>query len=168
MVVCCPPYFHAPAEDFMKIPLFAAALAGLALATAFAQSPMDGLKSKMKPGMYAYKMEMEMPGMPAGAARQPFTFQHCVTPHDMEKGQLGKGREGKGPENCEMQNFKMSGNTASYRMVCKGENPMTADNEITFVSDGFNMNMRMAMDRGGQKMSMTQHMEGRYLGPCTK
>jgi hypothetical protein len=60
----------------------------------------------------------------------------------------------------------MSGNTATYKMVCKGEAAMTADNKITFVPDGFNMTMQMAMERSGQKMNMTQNMEGRYLGPC--
>jgi len=147
--------------------LLAAALAATA---AHAQSPMDAMKGKMKAGMYAYKMDMDMgqmPGMPAGTGRQSFNMQHCVTPQDIEKGQIGKGRDDRGPQNCEIQDFKMSGNTATYRMVCKGEGAMTADNKITFVSDGFNMTMKMAMDRGGQKMNMTQNMEGRYIGPCT-
>ena len=43
---------------------------------------------------------------------------------------------------------------------------MSTDNKITFTGEGFNMDMKMAMDEGGKKMDMTQHMEGRYLGPC--
>ena len=27
---------------------------------------------------------------------------------------------------------------------------------------------KMAMNQGGRMMNMTQHMEARYLGPCTK
>ena len=151
----------------MKIACFLAA--ALAVTAAHAQNPAEAMKGKMKAGMYAYKMEMDMgqvPGMPAGMGKQTMNMQHCVTPQDIERGQVGKGRDGKTNANCEMKDFKMSGNTATYRMVCKGEAAMTADTKITFVSDGFNMNMKMAMDQGGRKMNMTQNMEGRYLGPC--
>ena len=143
----------------------------LAATTAIAQGTMSAMKGKMKDGLYAYKMEMDMgqvPGAPKGMGKQTMNFQHCVTPQDIEKGELGKGREDRKPANCEMKDFKMSGNTASYKMVCKGENAMTADNTITFVPDGYKMVMKMAMDHGGQKMNMTQNMEAKYLGPCKK
>ena len=143
----------------------------LAATTAVAQSPMNAMKGKMKDGLYSYKMEMDMgqmPGMPAGMGKQTMNFQNCITPQDIEKGELGKGREDRKPANCEMKDFKMSGNTASYKMVCKGETAMTADNTITFVPDGYKMVMKMAMDQGGQKMNMTQNMEAKYLGPCKK
>jgi hypothetical protein len=162
-----PVIFHYLPGIPMKTALAVAAI--LAATTAHAQNPADALKGKMKPGMYAYKMDMDMgqmPGMPAGMGKQSFNMQHCVTPKDIESGQLGKRGDGKGPENCAIQDFRMSGNTATYRMVCKGEGAMTADNQITFVSDGFNMVMKMAMEQGGRKMNMTQNMEGRYLGPC--
>ena len=45
---------------------------------------------------------------------------------------------------------------------------MTADNKITFASDGYKMDMKMAMNQGGRPMNMTQHMEARYVGPCSK
>jgi hypothetical protein len=79
---------------------------------------------------------------------------------------MGKGRDGKMPENCEIKNFKMAGNTASYTMICKGGPDMIADNTITFREGGYTMDMKMQMDRGGQAMNMKQHMEGKYLGPC--
>lgn len=136
---------------------------------AFAQSPAEAMKGKMKPGLYAYKMEMDMgqvPGAPAGAGKQTLNMQQCVTDKDIEGGQLGKG--GDMPKNCQMKDFKMSGNTASYKMACKGEFEMNADTDITFVPDGFRMNMKMQMAQGGQKMNMTQKMEGKYLGACPK
>ncbi len=153
----------------MKTAAVFAAIAALAATAATAQSPMDAMRGKMKEGMYNYKMEMDMgqvPGMPPGMGRNSFSFQHCVTKKDIESGQIGKGRENRGPQNCEMKDFRMSGNTATYRMECKGEHPMVADNKVTFVSDGFLMDMNMSMDHGGQRMNMKQHMEGKYLGPC--
>jgi len=148
-----------------------AAAVCLALATGAAANPFGQFKGKMKEGLYEYKMEMDMgqvPGMPPGMGKQSMTFQKCLTPQDIEKGQMGRGggRDGNMPENCEITNFKMSGNTASYTMACKPPNEMTTDNKITFADDGFKMDMKMAMNQGGRMMNMNQRMEGRLLGPC--
>jgi hypothetical protein len=69
----------------------------------------------------------------------------------------------------------MSGDTATYVKDCKGspggKGPpmdMTADNRITFRDGGYVMDMKMAMNQGGQPMNMTQHIEGRYIGSCEK
>jgi hypothetical protein len=154
----------------MKPAAVIAICALLATPAALAQSPADAMKGKMKPGMYSYKMEMDMgqvPGAPPGMGKQTMNMQHCLTDKDIADGQVGRGRD-QGPKNCEMKDFRMSGSTATYKMVCKGEFEMVADNTIHFVPDGFNMNMKMQMDRGGQKMNMTQNMEAKYLGACTK
>ena len=161
----------------MKIRFTAAivAIAAFALPSA-ALAQFEQFKGKMKEGLYEYKMDMDMgqvPGMPPGMGKQSHTMQHCVTAQDIEKGTMGKGGQGKMPENCEVKDFKMNGNTATYRTVCKGSKDgkgppmdMTADNKITFRDNGYTMDMKMAMDQGGHMMNMNQHMEGKYLGPC--
>lgn len=146
-----------------------AAAACAVFATAALAGPFDQFKGKMKEGMYEYKMTMDMgavPGLPPGMGKQNFSFQRCVTPKDVEEGAFSKGRDGKGMDNCEVKDFNMSGNTATYKMECKGEGQMKADNKITFLPNGFDMDMKMSMVRNGQPMNMTQHMEGRNLGPC--
>jgi hypothetical protein len=148
--------------------LLAAACTAAVSAAALAAGPFDQFKDRMKAGQYEMKMEMEMPGMPAGVGKQNMTFMHCVTPEDIENGKVGRGRDGKSPENCEIKNFKMSGNTATYQMVCTGKPDMTADNKITFADNGYKMDMKATMNQGGQVMNMTQHMESRYVGPCKK
>ena len=150
--------------------LLAAAFAA-AFSAAVIAGPFDGFKGKMKDGLYEYKMEMDMgqmPGMPPGMGKQAHTFQNCVTQKDIEDGGFGKSRDRNQPENCEIKDMKMSGNTATYTMECKGNPAMKADNKITFTGDGFNMDMKMAMNQGGQVMNMTQRMEGRHIGPCKK
>lgn len=150
----------------MKITHLVAASAAL-FATAAAAGPFDQMKGKMKEGLYETKMQMEMPGMPQGMGKQTMTFQNCVTNKDIESGQVGK-QDGNMPKDCEVRNFRMSGNTASYTTVCKGDMKMTADTTIHFSDSGYRMNMKMAMDQGGQTMNMTQNMEARYVGPCKK
>jgi hypothetical protein len=138
---------------------------------AFAQSPFEGFKGKMKEGLYDYKMEMDMgniPGLPPGMGKQSFNVQNCVTSQDIDKGTFGRGRDGKMPENCEVRDFKMSGNSATYTTECKGNPPVKADNKITFVGDGFDMDMKMAMNQGGQVMNVNQKIHARHVGPCKK
>ena len=154
-----------------KITLAAAISCALATTLAFA-GPFDAFKGKMKEGMYETKVEMDMgqiPGAPPGMGKQTHTHQHCVTAADIEKGgAMGKGRDGKGPnESCEVKNMNVSGNTATYTMTCT-KPKMTADNKITFTPTGYVMDMTMSMDQGGKPMNMTQHMESKLIGPCTK
>jgi len=148
-----------------------ACAAALTTAAGAADNPLSALKGKMKPGLYDYKMEMDMgqmQGMPPGMGKQTMNMQHCVKQEDIESGGFTKGRDGKGMENCKVDNFKMSGSTASYTMVCKGGPDMTADNVITFMGDGYKMDMKMAMaaQQGRPAMNMTQHMEAKYIGAC--
>jgi hypothetical protein len=147
--------------------LFAACLAFSA--GALAATPAEQLKGKVKEGLYENTMEMDMsgvPGMPKGMGVQKHTGTVCVTAQDIEKGMAPKapGREGSG--DCEIQDFKMSGNKASYKMVCKGT--MTADANMTFIDNGYDMDLKMAMNQGGQVMNMTQKIQSRYKGPCKK
>ena len=148
-----------------------AAMAAYAVGAAAADNLFSQFKGKMKPGMYEYKMDMDMgqiPGMPAGMpTKHSMTFQKCLTQQEIDKGQMGRGagRDGKAPENCDVSDFKMSGNTATYTMTCT-KPKMSAENKIMFAADGFKMDMKMAMDQGGHMMNMNQHMEGKYLGDC--
>ena len=147
-----------------------AAAACAALATAALAGPFDQFKGKMKEGMYEYKMTMDMGAVP-GHARRGWASRisrssAASRPRTSRKAPSARAATARATENCEVKDFKMSGNTATYRMECKGEGQMKADNKITFLPNGFDMDMKMSMVRNGQPMNMTQHMEGRNLGPC--
>jgi hypothetical protein len=147
----------------MKHIAFAAAALFSCCGVAVAAGPFDQFKGKMKEGLYEYKMDIDMPGMPGGMGKHSQTIQHCVTPKDLESGNFQKGAQQK---DCDFQDVKFSGNNASYKMVCKGQNPMTADVKMTFRDNGFTSDMNMTMNQGGQQMTMKQHMDGKYLGAC--
>ena len=147
--------------------LLAACLA--AASTVALAGPFDGMKGKVKEGLYEMKMEMDMsgiPGMPKGMGSRTTTMTHCVTAKDIDDGKVARpsGREGGG--DCEIKDFKMSGNTASYQMVCKGASQMTADAKMTFMDNGYDMDMKMAMNQGGQVMNMNQKIQSRRIGDC--
>lgn len=147
-----------------KIALAAACM--LAAPLAFA-GPFDAFKGKMKPGLYENKIEMDMgnvPGMPPGMGKQSTTHQHCVTEKDIEDGGIGKGTARNKDGECKIEDVKSSGNSVTYKMVCpKGT---TGETRMTFTGNGYVSDTTMNIDQGGQKMTMKQHMEGKYLGAC--
>lgn len=133
---------------------------------------LSWFKGKAKAGMYEYKTEMEMsgvPGMPPGMGKQNVTMQHCITQEDIDKGQMSKGRDGRSND-CQIKNMQTSGSSASYTMACETPRHMTADVKIAFAGDGYHMDMKMNMTepKNGQAMNMTQHLDAKYLGACTK
>jgi hypothetical protein len=142
--------------------------AALAITPALAQGDMKAFTSRIKPGLYEYRMEMDMgavPGAPKGMGKQTMTVQHCLTAKDIEDGQLGR-KDPNSKVDCKITDMKMSGNTANYRFVCKGDMQMTSDNTVIFVSDGYKMQSKMSMTHGGQTMNMTHNSQAKYLGPC--
>lgn len=137
-----------------------AAVLSMCCGAAIAAGPMD-FKGKLKEGQYEYKTDMEIPGM----GRQSSTSQGCVTAKDIEGGDLAKpDKESK----CELKDMKSSGNTTTYKMVCGGEAPMTADAKMVFRDGGYTSDLDMSMKQGGQAMNMKQHIDARYIGPCRK
>ncbi len=154
-----------------------AGAACLSLFAAAADNPSDAFKTRIKPGMYSYEMTMDMgamPGMPPGMAKQNHTFQHCVTPEEISRGEIGKGGRGM-PENCEMKNFTSGGNMMDYTLACKpsttGTGPhggMQSHNHMTFDNSGYVMDMDMQGGGGpsGQPMHMKQHVVAKFLGDC--
>ena len=153
----------------MSSKIVLAACLATASTVAFA-GPFDAMKGKVKEGQYETTMETDMsgiPGMPKGMGTQKTSHSHCVTAKDIDEGTMARPSSKDGGD-CEIKDFKMSGNTASYTMVCKGATAMTADARMTFVDNGYNMDMKMAMNQGGQVMNMTQKIQSRYTGPCKK
>jgi len=150
-----------------RILLAAAIACAIALPAAAQDNPFAAFKGKIKEGNWEYKMQMEgVPGMPPGMKMPEHTFQHCITPQDVEKGGVGS-KDGKMPDGCTVKNMKMSGNTASYTMECTKDPKMTVDANMTFGDGTFTMKQKMAMNQNGQVMNMNQTMTGKYLGPCT-
>jgi hypothetical protein len=146
-----------------KIALAAACALAAPLALA---GPFDAFKGQMKPGLYESKVDMDMTGMaglPPGMGKQTMTHQHCITQKDIDEGGIAKDRGRKGEGDCEIKDVKVSGNTATYKMVCP---KMTGDAKINFTGNGYQMDMVSTMDQGGHKMTMKHHSESKYLGAC--
>ncbi|GAB4247267.1 MAG: hypothetical protein OHK0028_24550 [Deltaproteobacteria bacterium] len=113
---------------------------------------------------------MSMPGMTSKVT-------HCLTREDPVPASEKE-------KDCRMEKMKVSGNTVSWRVVCKdGE----GEGEITYRGTSYKGTFRMKTTGGGEgtkrrpsrrraaegtdddgPMTMTMKLSGKYLGPCPK
>ena len=139
-----------------RILLATAAACALQLHAAQA-GPLDGLKAKVKPGLYDIALQVETPGEKPQAA----SMKHCTTERDLDKGVLfGDGDAG---SSCEVKGVAMSGDSASYSVVCKGKPVLATDHKLTFGGGGFRA---VSTTRSDGKAIMTTKAEAKYAGPC--
>ena len=141
----------------MRFLLASAVLATLISQDAHAAAP------NMREGMWEITAKMDMPGMPAGMP--PQVMRQCLTQKDAENPQkLAQG--GPGAERCQISNYQLKGNTASWDMACKGPEEMTGTGTFTFNGDSYTGMTRMSMKSGGQTHNMTMQHSGKRIGDC--
>ena len=134
------------------------ALLGLSIA-AFAQSVR-------RDGKWEIKMEMDMPGMPAGMP--PITTTSCITPEeaaDPQKMAPPMGRGGRGAGNCTVSDYKVDGHKVTYSVKCEGQQPMSGKGEFIYEADSYTGQMVMEMSGRG---TMTMKHSAKRLGDCIK
>jgi hypothetical protein len=138
----------------------------LMLAAALVAVHSHAAAPNMQDGLWEITMKMELPGMPAGP--KPQTVQQCITKKDLEDPR--KTTPGNDPKDdrCQVTDYKMQGNTATWNMACKGEGAMSGSGTITYSGTSYTGTNRMTVTHGGQPQSMTMHYSGRRLGDCKK
>jgi hypothetical protein len=119
----------------------------------------------IKDGLWEVTTTVDMGGGPG--ARPPQTMQHCVTPQDVkDPAGIGRGMDKSGQ--CQVTDHKVTGNTASWKLTCKGEGAMSGTGTATYGGTTYTMTSKTTMTHGGQTMNMTVTQSGKYLGPCKK
>lgn len=122
-----------------------------------------------KPGMYDYKMTMEMSGLPGvGTMKMPPTsFKKCVTQKDVDEGRQMMSDPKEGGFKCKMTSFSSKGSSGQYTQVCEGP-----DMKMTVVG-GFEQKgevqvhtSKTAMQGKGMNTNSNNVMEIRRLGDC--
>ena len=125
--------------------------------TALAQS-----QSPMREGNWEATTKINMPGMPT--EMPPMKHVQCLTAADIKNPQ-GSLPPGPGGSDCKVSNYKYSGNTATYTMVCTTPTPMTAVGEMKYSgTDAYTGTI--VMDTGGQKMTVSY--DAKRIGDCPK
>jgi Protein of unknown function (DUF3617) len=135
----------------------------IALLTLALSWTMLAQQSPMRPGNWEVIMKMSMPGM----EMPPMKQTQCVTQEMLKDPQsaIPKGPNSQGANDCKMSDYRMTGSTASYKMVCTKPQAMTMVGEMKYSGTDAYVGT-VQMDVSGQKMSMT--MDAKRVGDCTK
>ena len=142
----------------MRLPMLAiAALAAVAVSAA-EQQPAGAFKGKVKPGLYENRVELDM-GTKDG--KKVSTAQRCLTDADIDKLALESNAS------CKTTDFKIAGDTATFRVTCKGVQEMVSDVEIAYNAKGYVTSSTGTMKAAGSApVKMSQLVVSRYLGAC--
>lgn len=116
--------------------------------------------SPMQAGLWEITTKMEMPGMPAGMGQQ--TVRQCIRPNEAENPEKTLPKD----DQCQVKDYRLQGNSASWRMECRGEGQMTGTGSITYGGTSYSGTIKMNIRQGGQAMAMTQTLAGKRIGDC--
>jgi hypothetical protein len=147
---------QAADEESMKSLLASALLIATAAVAVYAQNPM-------RSGQWEVSMQMQMPGMTMPEMKN----NTCVTPEQLQRDPasgLPNGARGNANDACKVSDYKVVGNTVTWKMACTGAQTMNGEGELMFTGDTYTGNIKMMMPQGAMTMKMT----GKRLGDCTK
>jgi hypothetical protein len=134
-------------------------LAVVAVATVAAQSPI-------RPGRWEVIMQMDMPNMPMKMPEMKTT--QCVTQEQAKDPagalptgpQAGRG----GNSDCKVTDYKVSGQTVTWKLACTTPQPITGAGEMTFTDNSYAGTVKMTTAQGNMAMKVS----GTRLGDCTQ
>jgi hypothetical protein len=118
----------------------------------------------MRDGMWEITTKMEMTGKSDVVMPQQ-TVRHCITKKDLND---PRKTTPSADSRCKMSDYKLQGNTATWKMACDAQAGMTGTGTVNYSGDSYSGNQTMAMTRSGQVMNMKMAFSGRRLGDCPK
>jgi len=122
-------------------------------------------QTPVRPGRWEVTMQMQMPNSPIQMPEMKST--RCVTPEESKDpaSALPSGPSGRGGKSdCKVSDYKVSGNTVTWKMACTKPDAMTSTGEMTFTDDSYAGTMKMNAAQGDMAMKIA----GKRLGDCTK
>ncbi len=117
----------------------------------------------MTSGLWEITVKSEIQGMPGGMGMPATTMTQCVKPADVQDGKRTVPQQ---DPKCEMKDYKMQGNTASWRFECKGPEAMSGSGSMTYSGNSYSGTTKMSMKQQGRIINMTQTYSGKRLGDC--
>jgi len=123
---------------------------------AFAGSP------NMKPGEWEIVTNIVMEGMPF--PMPPVKTVQCITREDLNNPEKTTPKVSKEKDDCEVKDYKMSGNKASWKIVCTGRNKGTGTGEMTYAGDSYSGTMKYET----QEAVMNYTIKAKRIGDCKK
>ena len=133
----------------------------LAAAALFAGILTTGPAMALTPGLYEYVINMNMPGMPAGAGNK--TIQRCMTASDVE-GNKAIEIPPMPDSDCKINNEVVTSSQFSYRIACTTPQKLDGDVKGTMTATSLTMNMTMRTPE--LPGAITQSIAAHRIGDC--
>ena len=132
--------------------------AAMTIAAAAFASPALA-QPNLQEGNWEITTRMEMPGMPFQMPAQK--HNQCITKKEFVPDQSDKNRD------CKVTDQKVTGNTVSWKMSCKGKDGTTeGEGKITYAGKSYDGMMMANMTQKGEAMTMKMNFAGKHTGPC--
>lgn len=121
-----------------------------------------GAWAQLKDGLWELTTQAEIKGMTQ--QMPPATFRQCITKNDPVPKNQDKNFD------CKTTAQKISGNTISYTVECKGKDGvMTTTGQSTYTGSTMDGTANISFKMKGQpEMQMNSKMKGKYIGVCPK
>lgn len=135
-------------------------LLSLAVSTiGFASPP-----SSMQDGLWEITTHTEIAGMPTQA--QPVTTRTCYTKQDVESENAAAPKN----DRCDIKDYRVAGNTASWTIACAGKENITGEGSITFHDrQAYSGTARLRMRPEGQEeILMRNNYRGKRISDCAQ
>lgn len=134
---------------------------GFALLPLLAAVPALAAPTEMQPGLWEISSKLETPGMPK---MPPQVMRHCYTKKDLEDTQrtVPQGAD----KNCQVKDYRLEGNAATWNIECKGEAAMTGSGTMTFGAQSYSGSMKSRTRYDGRTVEMNQSWSGKRIGDC--
>ena len=140
------------------LPVLLLPILGLASIAAVAALP------DMQEGLWEITTKVEISGLPKGLPEH--TVQHCLTKKDIEESEGKMHQPQSSNSKCEVKDYKVEGNKASWSIACSGDNPTSGSGTVTYSGTSFAGMTKMKMGKNGHETEMTQTFSGKRIGAC--
>lgn len=126
------------------------------------QNTRDGIAQQMPKLTPQQQAQMEKMGIKMPAAGG-MTIQTCLTKAQVERNEPPKPRDD-ARQKCEQTDFKRSGNTVRWKMVCSGEHPLSGTGSMTMQSPEAYSSTMDIVSKDPRIGSTRNQTQGKWLG----
>ena len=137
-------------------------LARASVITALAAAGSSAAGPVLTPGLYRVEVRIDLPNVQNSAA--PMVLTRCVDPGDLKSGQAFFVLSDNPLKNCDLLDYQLTGDTATYRIACPGSNMGSAVGVFETTGTAYRGSIKMNM--GGKNMTMSETQVGKRIGNC--
>jgi Protein of unknown function (DUF3617) len=134
---------------------------GLLLATSMATRAYTA-DLLLSPGLYQVEVRISLPNVQDTAA--PLSLTRYIDLAALQTGQAFSVLSDNPLKNCDLLDYRLSADTAAYRIACRGPNRGSAVALFEAAGNSYRGTIRMNM--GGKNMTMSETQVGKRTGDC--